>query len=329
MKTNINFKTIINQYGQLIVLLALIVLATVLTNGVFVRTKNLLNILRQVSMMGLISLGVTLVIISKGIDLSSGSVLALVSVVTASLAQTSAWHLKIFPNIPELPLIVPLVVGLGTGTLCGLINGSFVAYAGIPAFIATLGMYASARGLAFVYSNGQPISTLIPSYTFIGQGDILGIPVPVLIFLFFTWLTYMILNHMRFGKYVYAIGGNELAARVSGIPIAKIKLCIYAYAGFLAAVAAIILSSRINSGQPGLGVSYELDAIAAATVGGVSHSGGIGTIGGTLIGVLIMGTLTNTMDLMNISPYWQQFVRGVIIVGAVCLDTYRRKKAAS
>lgn len=329
MIKDLSVKSLLNKYGQVLVLIALVILATVLTQGLFLKTRNLLNILRQVSMMGLISLGVTLVIISKGIDLSSGSVLALVTVVVASLAQSQTWELRMYPNLPALPIIVPILVGLSIGTICGIINGAFVAYAGIPAFISTLGMYAAARGLAFVYSKGNPISTLIPSYTVIGQGNILGIPIPVLIFLLFTVITYIMLNHMKFGKQVYAIGGNETAAIVSGIPIEKIKIIIYAYAGFLSAVAAIILSSRINSGQPGLGLGYELDAIAAATVGGVSHSGGIGTIGGTIIGVLIMGTLTNTMDLMNISPYWQQFVRGAIIVAAVCVDTYRRKKASS
>lgn len=329
MKNKFSVKNILNNYGQILILIVLIILAAILTQGLFLKTRNLLNILRQVSMMGLISLGVTIVIISKGIDLSSGSILALVTVVVASLAQQASWSLKMFPNLPELPVIVPIMVGLLIGVVCGAINGGFIAYAGIPAFISTLGMYTSARGLAFVYSNGNPISTLIPSYTIIGQGDLFGIPIPVIIFLFFTIITYIMLNYTKFGKFVYAIGGNENAAIVSGIPIAKVKIIIYAYAGFLSAVAAIILSSRINSGQPGLGVGYELDAIAAATVGGVSHSGGIGTIGGTIIGVLIMGTLTNTMDLMNISPYWQQFVRGAIIVAAVCVDTYRRSKSKS
>lgn len=325
----LSIKKILNNYGQVLILIALIILATILTQGVFLRTRNLLNILRQVSMMGLISLGVTLCIIAKGIDLSSGSVLALVTVVVASLTQQASWSLRMFPNLPELPVILPIIIGLLIGLLCGAINGAFIAYAGIPAFISTLGMYTAARGLAFVYSNGNPISTLVPSYTVIGQGDIFGIPIPVIIFLIFIVITHIMLNYRRFGKFVYAIGGNENAAVVSGIPIQKVKILIYAYAGLLSSVAAIILSSRINSGQPGLGVGYELDAIAAATVGGVSHSGGIGTIGGTVIGVLIMGTLTNTMDLMNISPYWQQFVRGVIIVAAVCVDTYRRKRAVS
>ena len=175
-------------------------------------------------------------------------------------------------------------------------------------------MQTATRGLAFVYSNGNPISTLVPAYTVIGQGSVFGVPIPVIIFLIFTVITYIMLNYMKFGKFIYAIGGYEIAAVVSGL---------------LSAISAIILSSRINSGQPGLGLNYELDAIAAATVGGVSHSGGIGTIGGTFVGILIMGTLTNTMDLMNISPYWQQVVRGAIIVAAVCIDTYRKKRAVS
>lgn len=324
-----SIKKILNNYGQILILIVLIILATILTQGVFLRTRNLLNILRQVSMMGLISLGVTLVIITKGIDLSSGAILALVTVVVASLTQQASWELRMFPNLLQLPIVIPILIGLLIGVICGGVNGAFIAYAGIPAFIATLGMQTATRGLAFVYSNGNPVSTLVPSYTVIGQGSIFGVPIPVIIFLIFTVITYIMLNYMKFGKFIYAIGGNENAAVVSGIPIQKVKILVYAYAGILSAIAGIILSSRINSGQPGLGLNYELDAIASATVGGVSHSGGIGTIGGTFVGILIMGTLTNTMDLMNISPYWQQVVRGAIIVAAVCIDTYRKKRAIS
>ena len=316
----------LSKYAIYVVFVAMCIVMSILS-PVFLTVANLLNVMTQMASIGLLALGVTIIIITRGIDLSSGSVLAVAAVVSASTAQTLDWGMRMYPNLPELPVIVPILVALGVGALCGLINGALIAYTGIPPFIATLGMMIIARGAALLYSDGRPISSLIDSYQWIGQGNIAGIPVPVVIFLVMALFTYVLLNYTRFGKYAYAIGGNETAAYVSGINVTKYKILVYVYAGLLAGIAALILTARINSGQPGLGNMYELDAIAAATVGGVSHAGGIGTIQGTIVGTMIMGVLQNGLDLLNVSAYWQQVVKGLVIVVAVIFDMKRQKKS--
>jgi inositol transport system permease protein len=318
-------KDFIGKYGIYLVLVLMILIMSVLS-PVFLSTRNLLNVIRQVSVIGLISLGVTLVIISKGIDLSSGSVLALAAVVAASLAQKSDWAAKMYPNLPDLPIFVPIIAALIVGTLVGMMNGSFIALTGIPAFIATLGSYVSIRGLALLYSDGRPISSLNESYQFIGQGYIAGVPFPVIIFLAMALVTWVMLNHTKFGKSIYAVGGNITAAEVSGINVKKTLIKIYAYAGMLAGLAAVVLTARVNTGQPGMGVAYELDAIAATTIGGTSHSGGIGTIQGAVVGALILGVLNNGLNLLGVSAYWQQILKGAIIVGAVIIDMRKNAK---
>lgn len=317
-------KKIVSKYG-IYFILVLLVIALSFMSDVFLTSRNLFNVVRQVSVIGVISLGVTLVIISKGIDLSSGSVLAMAAVVAASLGQQAEWTQKMFPNLPQLPLIVPIIAALAVGALAGTINGSLIAKTGIPAFIATLGMMTSARGLALLYTDGRPVSTLTESYQWIGQGYIWKIPVPVIIYALMAFITWVMLNHTRFGKNIYAIGGNISAAKVSGIKVDRNLIMIYAYAGFLAGLAGLMLSARVNTGQPGMGVSYELDAIAATTIGGTSHSGGIGTIGGAIVGALILGVLNNGLNLLGVSAYWQQIIKGIIIVGAVVIDMRRNK----
>ncbi len=324
--SNVNkIKDIFGKYGIYLVLLAMIILMSFLS-PVFLQAKNLLNVVKQVSVIGLISLGVTLVIISKGIDLSSGSVLAFAAVVAASLGQVGTWASKMYPGLPELPVIVPIIAALAVGTLVGLINGALIAKTGIPAFIATLATMVSIRGVALLYTDGRPVSSLTDSYQFIGQGYILGIPFPVIIFLFMALITWTLLNHTKFGKNIYAIGGNVHAAEVSGVNVKRNLIKIYAYAGMLAGLAGLVLSARVNTGQPGMGVSYELDAIAATTIGGTSHSGGIGTIGGAVVGALILGVLNNGLDLMGVSAYWQQIIKGAIIAGAVIIDMRKHNK---
>ncbi len=315
----------LGKYGIYLVLVAMVV-AMSFMSPVFLSQDNLLNIIRQVAVIGLISLGVTLVIISKGIDLSSGSTLALTAVMAASFGQAGDWAAKMYPSIPELPVIVPIFVALAVGTAVGTFNGFLVAKTGIPAFIATLGTYVSVRGLALLYSDGRPISTLTESYQFIGQGYVLGIPVPVLLFLAFALVTWVMLNHTKFGKNIYAIGGNVVAAEVSGVNVQRNLIKIYMYAGMLAGVAGLVLSARLNTGQPGMGVAYELDAIAATTIGGTSHSGGIGTIQGAVVGTLILGVLNNGLNLMGVSAYWQQIIKGIIIVSAVIIDMRKNAK---
>lgn len=303
-----------NRYGIFFILIALVVLMSVLSPS-FLTVINIMNVVRQISFIAIVGIGVTMVIITTGIDLSSGSVIALASVVSASFAHPNTY-----------PLVVPVLLGLAMGVLCGAVNGSIIAKAKIPPFIVTLGMMTVARGAALLYSNGKPIGNFTNEFIFLGAGKIMGIPVPIIILLFVAIITHIMLNNTKFGRHVYAIGGNEQAAIISGVNVNKVKVLVYTYASFLAALAGIVLTARISSGQPGLGVSYELDAIAAAVIGGTSLStGGIGTVAGTITGALIIGVINNGMDLLNVSAYWQQIVKGVIIVAAVLLDQMKNK----
>jgi len=315
---------IFNKYG-IFLIFAVMVLAASILSPAFLSSTNLINVVRQMSVVGLIALGVTGVIVSAGIDLSSGSVVGLTAVVAASLAQDPEYSTPFYPGL-HLPLIVAVLGACVVGALVGLINGTLVAKTRIPPFIATLGTYTAIRGLALLYTGGRPISDLTDAYNFIGQGDLFGVPVPIIILVIMAIVTHILYAHTKFGKYIYAIGGNEQAARVSGIDAAKYKMLIYVYASFLAGLAGLVVSSRIGSGQPGLGVGYELDAIAAAVIGGTSLSaGGIGTVAGTIVGALIIGVLNNILDLMNVSAYWQQIIKGCIIVGAVILDQLKQR----
>jgi inositol transport system permease protein len=316
--------SIFSKYGIFLVFAVMVLVASLLSPA-FMSRINLINIVRQMSVVGLIALGVTGVIVSAGIDLSSGSVVGLTAVVAASLAQDPEFSTPFYPGL-HVPLIVPVLAACAVGALVGLINGTLVAKTRIPPFIATLGTYTAIRGVALLYTGGRPISDLTDAYNFIGQGDVFGLPVPIIILVSMAVVTHILYAHTKFGKYIYAIGGNEQAARVSGIDASKYKMLIYVYAGFLAGLAGLVVSSRIGSGQPGLGVGYELDAIAAAVIGGSSLSaGGIGTVAGTVIGALIIGVLNNILDLMNVSAYWQQIIKGCIIVGAVILDQLKHR----
>ena len=316
---------IFSKYGIFLIFAVMVVAASIMSPA-FLSSINLINIVRQMSVVGLIALGVTGVIVSAGIDLSSGSVVGLTAVVAASLAQDPEYSTPFFPGV-HVPLIVAVLAACAVGALVGLINGSLVAKTRIPPFIATLGTFTAIRGLALLYTGGRPISDLTDSYNFIGQGAVLGVPVPIIILVIMAVVTHILYAHTKFGKYIYAIGGNEQAARVSGIDAEKYKMLIYVYASFLAGLAGVVVSSRIGSGQPGLGVGYELDAIAAAVIGGTSLSaGGIGTVAGTIVGALIIGVLNNILDLMNVSAYWQQIIKGCIIVGAVILDQLKQRR---
>ncbi|MFZ2635397.1 MAG: ABC transporter permease [Rectinemataceae bacterium] len=326
-KNKATLKGVFSQYGIYIIFVAMFTVASLLSPA-FLSVVNLTNIVRQMSVIGLIALGVTGIIVTGGIDLSSGSIVGFSCVVAASLAQTPGWRGALFPDLVNVPLLFPILAGLAVGAIVGWLNGVLVARTFIPPFIATLGTYTSVRGAAMLYTSGRPVSSLSEGYNFIGQGDVLGIPTPIIIFAVMAIITHILYSRTKFGKYIYAIGGNEQAARVSGINVAKYKTLIYVYGGFLAGLAGLVVSSRIGSGQPGLGVGYELDAIAAAVIGGTSQSvGGIGTIPGTIIGALIIGVLNNTLDLINVSAYWQQIIKGMIIVGAVVLD--QRKNRAN
>ncbi|WP_446682133.1 ABC transporter permease [Ectobacillus funiculus] len=305
---------ILNKYGIVFIFIAMCILMSILSPA-FLNINNIINVVRQIAFIGIVGMGMTMIIITTGIDLSPGSVIALVSVVAATFAH------------PGGSIIVPIILGMLIGAGTGFINGAISAKGKIPPFIATLGMMTAARGLSLLYTDGRPIGNLSDSFMFLGKGDIAGIPFPIFIFLLAGIVSHILLNQTRFGKYTYAIGGNEQAARICGIPVDRYKILIYTYAGLLTGIAGLMLTARISAGQPSLGVGYELDAIAAAVIGGTSLNGGIGTIPGTMIGALIIGVLNNGLDLMNVSSYWQQILKGAIIVAAVLLDSRKNKKA--
>lgn len=286
-------------------------------------------IILQVSIIGIIAIGVTQVIITGGIDLSSGSVVGATAMITMSFAQTAVVNGNPNPKAilgdwaMDLPVIVPVLVGLGCGMAAGMINGLLIAYTRIPPFIATLGMMVSARGLAKWWSNGNPISFPTEGYAAIGKGMM-----PVLVFVLIALLFHFLLRYTVYGKHTYAIGSNEDAARMSGINVARHKVMVYTIAGILAAVAAIVLSSKNLTAQAGMGVMYELDAIAMAVIGGVSLSGGRGSILGTVLGALIFGVIISGFTFLRLDAYYQEMVKGAIIVGAVVLDQWRQRRTA-
>ncbi len=283
--------------------------------------QRLIVMILQVSVIGIIAVGVTQVIITGGIDLSSGSVVALTAMVSASLAQTSDYARAVYPALTDMPVVVPVMVGLTVGLVAGLTNGALIAGTAIPPFIATLGMMVTARGLAKWYTHGQPVSMLTDSYAAIGSGA-----VPVVIFLVTALIFHVALRYTRYGKFTYAIGANRQAARVSGINVSRHLILVYMIAGVLSGLAGIVTAARAVTGQAGMGVNYELDAIAASVIGGTSLSGGLGRITGTVIGTIILGVMTSGFTFLRIDAYYQEIVKGVIIVAAVVADQYRQRR---
>ena len=309
----------INKYAIFIVLIVMIIALSFLSPA-FLTVQNLINVLITESGRGILALGVAFAIISRGIDLSVGSIVSLTSVIAASLVQEPSYSARIFPNLPILPPIVAVLAGLAAGALVGLTNGALIAYTAIPPFIATLGSMIIARGFALILTNAYPVPMLRPEFKIIGQGSLGPIPYVVIVFVIVAIIAYIILNYTKFGKHVYAIGGNVNAARTSGIKVEKNLLGIYMVSGICASIAGILITARAASGIATLGNNYELDAIAAATIGGTSHTGGIGTVPGIIAGILILGILNNGLLLLGISPYLQQVIKGIIIVGAVVFD---------
>ena len=301
------------QYG---IFLAFVILCAVLAFSTprFFTVSNLMIIGTQVSINALLAFGVTFVIITGGIDLSLGSMVAVTGVVAAMFAHPDSY-----------PLIVPIVFGLAAGVGMGAFNGIVITKSKVPPFIVTLGTMTIGRGLALILSKGRPISNLSDSFNFIGGGNIAGIPFPIIILIVAFLICSVILNKTILGRYMYAVGGNEQAARASGINISSVKIRVYTICGLLSAMGGILLTSRITTGQPNAGAGFELDAIAAAIIGGTSTSGGTGTMTGTLIGALLIGVISNSLDLLNVTSYYQQVVMGVIIIGAVVLDGLGKK----
>jgi len=304
-----NYKNFLEKYGILIAFLALFIVMAAMRPHTFLTINNQLNIVRQVSINGIMAIGMTFVIITGGIDLSVGSMLAYASIVACRFAHPG-----------EYPIIVPIVIALVIGSFLGSINGIIIAKGKVAPFIATLGMMTVARGLTQLFNGGRPINNLSDTFNFIGGGSVGGIPLPVIIFVCVIALGWFLLHHTRFGRYVYAIGGNETTAKISGINVNKIYILVYTLMGLLSALSGIVLSARVETATVIAGTGYELDAIAAVIIGGTSAAGGKGTIFGTIIGVLIMGVLSNGLDLIGVSSYYQQIIKGIIIVGAVLLD---------
>jgi len=284
-------------------------------------SQRLTIMILQVSVIGIIAVGVTQVIITGGIDLSSGSVVGMTAMIAASFAQASTWPRALYPSLTDLPFFIPIGIGLLIGLAAGFINGQLIARTKIPPFIATLGMMVSARGISKWYTKGQPVSGLTDQFNFIGTGIW-----PVIVFLVVALIFHIALRYTRYGKFTYAIGANVQAARVSGINIEAHLIKVYAIAGLLAGLAGVVTAARAQTAQAGMGVMYELDAIAATVIGGTSLTGGVGRITGTVIGTIILGVMTSGFTFLRVDAYYQEIVKGVIIVAAVVIDVYRQKK---
>ncbi len=295
--------------GVYLTLIVLVVIFSLLSSN-FLTAGNMINLFRQIAINGLIAIGMTMVITTGGIDLSVGSILGLTAMVSAYLMVNGT------------PAIIAVIICLALGALLGFLNGFIIAQYKLQAFIVTLATMTTFRGLTYVISDGKPISNISDSavFTFIGKGDIFGIPIPIFIFFIAFAIAYIIMNKTVFGRNVYATGGNEMAAKLSGIDVKWTHIKVYVISGLLAAVAGLILISRLNSAQPTLGDGYELDAVAAVVIGGTSLAGGRGRISGTLIGILILGVISNGLNIIGVSSFYQEIVKGLIILIAVFLD---------
>lgn len=298
----------------------------------FIANKQRLSIIvLQVAVTGIIAIGVTQVIITAGVDLSSGSMVGFIAMVAASFAQVATNDRAVFAKFGWVDLnpIWAITVGLLLGAILGWINGFIIAKTKIPPFIATLGMMVSARGLAKWYTLGQPVALLTDSFSWFGHSfPVMGFPVPrpVIVFLVVAVIFHILMTYTRYGKFTYAIGANPQAARVSGINIGNHLIKVYTIAGLLSGLAAVMTAARAESAQPGMGVGYELDAIASCVIGGTSLAGGIGRITGTVIGTIILGVVTSGFTFLQVGAYYQEIVKGIIIVSAVVIDQNRQNK---
>ncbi len=302
------WRELLARFGLLLALVVMVVVLAMISER-FLTTSNIINVLRQISVNAILAFGMTVVIIGAGIDLSVGSLLALVGVLTAMLVTSTG-----------LPVWLVLILALVIGLALGAINGGFVGYAGVAPFIVTLAGLTIFRGAALVATDGRPVSGLPPIFNTIGYGTFLGLPLPIWIMLAVLLVSYVLLRHTALGRSIYAVGGNPEAARLSGIAVRKVLAFTYAFSGLTTAIAAIVLTGRLNSAQPTAGQAFELDAIAAVVVGGTSLAGGRGGVWGTLVGALIIGVINNGMNLMNVSGFYQQIVKGGVILAALLID---------
>ena len=302
-----------HNLGIMLVLLLLVALLSALS-PVFLTPNNLLTVLKQISHNMCLALGMTLVIILGGIDLSVGALVAMIGTVTVGLIVNQG-----------VPIFAGILIGLILGILCGALNGGFVAFFKFPAFIVTLSMMNIARGVAYIYCGGKTTRIMDERFVKIGTGSLGLVPIPVIYMLVMIVIFSILLNKTKFGTYIYAIGGNREAARLSGVPIKITEIAVFTIAGFMASFAGIVLAARMYSGQPSVGDGHELNAIAACVLGGISMSGGVGRIGGTVMGVLVMGVINNGLNLLNVSTYWQYVAKGAIILIAVMVDWMKQR----
>lgn len=322
--TILSTKEQLTKLQSLIALFVLCVVIAILSDK-FLSVANSWNVLRQISVNICISVGMTLVVLTAGIDLSVGSILALCGAMTAGLLKNGI-------ELPDQNLYIgftllgAILAGLLMGSLLGWFNGWAITRFNVPPFVATLAMLTMARGFTMLYTKGFPINNLGSNFDYIGTGWFLGVPVPVWISLLVVLLAVFVTTKTPLGRYIYAIGGNENAARLSGINIKRIKMIVYTISGALAALGGLMVTARLDSAQPNAGTSYELDAIAAVVIGGTSLSGGKGSILGTVLGAVIIGVLNNGLVLLNVSPFWQQVVKGGVILLAVIIDKANSKR---
>ncbi|PHN69173.1 sugar ABC transporter permease [Pseudomonas syringae] len=309
------------KYGVLLFLVALIVIFT-LYNPMFLSARNIKNILTEVSIYGIIGVGMTYVILTGGIDLAVGSLLAFAAISGAFLMQALGGDFF-------MGWLVAMLAACAVVTMAGYLHGKVVTRFGVPAFIVTLGGLTVWRGATLIVNDGAPVSGFNEAFRWWGRGDVLGVPVPVLVFLVVALVGYIALRYTRYGRQVYAVGGNPEAARLSGLSVQSVVLSVYVITGFLAGLAGFLLSARLGSAEAVAGTGYELRIIASVVIGGTSLFGGLGGVGGTIVGALLIGVLINGLVIMNVSAYYQQVVIGIIIVLAVGFDTYAKSRGKS
>lgn len=314
----------ISDLKPLIALMLMAVAMTILSDN-FATKDNLFNVARQISVNVCISVGMTMVILTGGIDLSVGSILAFTGAVAAGLFKNGI-ELEGVNLFIGISLFGVIWIAMAVGGFLGWFNGFMITKFKVPPFVATLAMLTIARGLTMLYTKGFPITQLGDHFTYLGTGWFLGIPMPVWISIFVVALSVFFMNKTRTGRYIYAIGGNERAALLSGVKVNKVIVIVYMIAGALSGIAGLLVTARLDSAQPNAGLGYELDSIAAVVIGGTSLSGGKGSIIGTVIGAGIIGVLNNGLVLLNVSPFWQQVIKGLVILLAVIIDKIQKEK---
>ena len=317
---NETIKRFMGKYSLYLLLLLMIVIMSIVKPNNFPTWNNLSNVLRQMTPVGIISLGMTFVIVTAGTDLSSGMMTALCSVLVAHFMIIGLFGIPLHP-------VIAVILTLAAGAAGGGLNGFLISYGGVPPFIGALAIMWVAKGLALLISGGQPITGFSKGFNFIGGGTFMHvISMPILIFIICCVISYIVLHKTMFGVHVFAIGGNKNAALVSGIHVKRVEMTCYIIAGVFTAIGAIVLTSRQQAGHPTTGTGYEMDAITCAIIGGASFSGGVGSISGTIVGVLILGVISNAMTMLQIDPYVQMTVKGILIAAAVLADVRKNRK---